>query len=219
MCDVVKVCAVCKKEIEIDINNIHSIARVNGDYYHPECLIGKAEKCLKRARHNKCWDYVIGHISECEQDAKEVIYKRYWQDKLNEHLLRYYDIVAFPNRFWEMIMDLNSGIYKGKKCRAVNMETLYGAWVWGQRKLDDISRRNKTQHKGPKNDAARLNYDLSILLGHIGDYEKYLAKTKAEEEEKKAKEKENINIDYSKVQAKKETSGLGDISNLIDDLI
>lgn len=220
MCDVIKVCAVCKKEIEIDINNIHGVARAKSDYYHPDCLIQKAEKCIKRAKHDKCWDYVINHISECEQDAKEVIYKRYWQDKLNEHLLKYYDIITFPDRFWEMVVDLNAGIYKGKRCKAVSMDLLYHTWAWGQRKLNAIALNNKKNHKGPKNDSDRLGYDLAIVLSKVPNYIAYKNKIDAEEAERKKAQEEKVKINYNNIAKTTETQnyGLDDISGLLDDM-
>jgi hypothetical protein len=91
--------------------------------------------------------------------------------------------------------------------------------MWGQRNLDNIHKRNKAKNKGPKANSERINYDLAIVLNHIEDYEKHIAKLEIEEAERKAQEKEVIKIDYSKVQAKKETHGLDDIGDLLEDLI
>ena len=64
-----------------------------------------------------------------------------------------------------------------------------------------------------------MNYDLAIIIQHIGDYKKHLLKEEIEAAEQKAQQKETIKIDYNKVQRKNESSGLGDISDIIDSLI
>lgn len=218
MCDVTKECPVCKMTIDIDIYNINGVARARSAYYHTKCLDEYANKMVKREKHAAIWDDVVNNISGCEKEAKEIIYKRYWQDKLNVHLKSHYDIIVMPDRFWEMIVQLHNGVYKGKECKPITIETIYGAWCWGQKKLDSISRRNKQNKKGPKTDAERLPYDLTILIQHIPDYLKAKAKIEAEEAERAAREKEVVKIDYSKIKAKKESSGLGDISDLLDEL-
>lgn len=211
-------CSVCKAEIEFDINDFHNIARLKDRYYHSNCLIELATKRIKNPKHAECWDYALEHLDACEKEAKEVLTYTYWQDKLNDHLIRHYDVVL-PQRFWNVIADLTNGEFKGRKCKPIPMQDICETWIWAQKKLNEINRFNKMKKNGPNTDAERVNYDLSIVAGHIGDYKKAKAKEKAMEAERELKAKENINIDYSKVQAKKESSGLGDISDLIDDLI
>lgn len=219
MCDITKECPVCKTTIDIDIYNIHDIARVRSVYYHTKCLDEYANKMVKREKHAAIWDDVVKNISGCEKEAKEIIYKRYWQDKLNEHLNSHYDIMVMPERFWEMVVQLNNGLYKGKKCKPISIDTLYGAWCWGQKKLDSINRQNKQNKKGPKTDTERLPYDLAILVQHIPDYLKYKAKCDAEEAEREAQKKEKIKIDYNKVNTSVvKTEGLDDISDMLDEI-
>ena len=219
MPDVVKECPVCKKEIEIDnINDIHDVARVKTKYYHSQCLKEYAKKLTQRQKHDAIWDDVVKSISFYEKDAKEILYKRYWQDKLNEHLKRHYDIQIMPKSFWELVADLHNGIYKGLSCKRISMNTLCGAWIWGQRKLDSINRKNKQNKKGPKTDLERLPYDLAILIQHIPDYIKYKAKLDAEEAERREKTKETARIDYNNVYVEpKKKEGIGDLSSILDD--
>lgn len=218
MCDVIKECAACKQTIPIDIYNIHDVARLQALYYHTSCLKELAKKRINSKRHAACWDYAIDHINECEKDAKDTIYKRYWQDLLDKHLKSHYDIQVVNNHFWEIVMDLHNGIYKKQKCKPVHMETMYGAWVWGQKKLDSISRQNKKERKGPKSDDERLIYDLTILITKIPVYLKAKAKLEAEEAERQAREKERTRIDYNNIYiAPVKSEGLDDISALLDD--
>lgn len=217
MTEVNKVCASCGQTIKIDINNICGIAKLQTKYYHPECLMDLAQKRMQKNKHAACWDYAVEHLEACEKDARDTISYSYWRDRLNEHLLRHYDVVAFPNSFWNIIADLTNGEFRHKKCRPVSMETLASAWAWSQRRLDEINRRNKMQHKGPKTDLERANYDLSIVVGHIGDYEKAKAKEKAAEAEKELKA--TTKIDYNSLTNRSEVKneGLDDISEMIDD--
>ena len=210
-------CEVCKAEIEFDINNCHNIARLKDKYYHSDCLVKLATERVKKPRHAEYWDYALEHLDACEKEAKDTLTYTYWQDKLNDHLVRHYDVVSFPQRFWNIISDLTNGEFKGKRCRAVPMQTVCEAWIWAQRKLDEISRKNKMQHKGPKTDLERANYDLSIVVGHIGDYEKAKAKEKAAETEKELKA--TTKIDYNSLTHRSEVKneGLDDISEMIDD--
>ena len=72
--------------------------------------------------------------------------------------------------------------------------------------------------KGPTNDADRINYDLSILINHISDYEKYLARSRVEETNKQT-QKETTKINYNSVANRSETKyeGLDDISDMLDE--
>ena len=117
-----------------------------------------------------------------------------------------------------MVRELNKGIYKKKRCKPISTELLFHTWVWGQKNLDKIDRNNKAKHKGPQNGSDRISYDFAIILRHIEDYEKYVARTKAEEAERELQAKETVKIDYNNIKAKKDNN-FGDISDLIDDLI
>lgn len=219
MSEVNKVCAVCGKSIEIDINNICGVAKLQNKYYHPDCLSDLAAKRIQRKSHAECWDYAHEHLSACEKDAREAIYRRYWQDKLNDHLLKHYDVVVIPSRFWEVVADLGKGVWRGKRCRAVPLDVLCGCWIWGQRTLDDINRKNKSMHKGPETDEERVRYDLAIVLQHIGDYER--AKAKAESEKNEAIE--NAATGYDEVDmtrvGKTPTKIKRDLSDIANDIL
>lgn len=218
MAEVQKTCAVCGKQIEININNIYGVAKLQSKYYHPECLAELAAKRVQRNSHAEYWDYAHNNLNACEKDACEAIFKRYWQDKLNEHLLKHYDVVVIPSRFWEIVADLGNGIWRGNKCKAVPLNSLYGCWEWGQQKLDGINRYNKSEHKGPDNDKDRIRYDLAIVLNHMRDYEKFLLKQKTLESEKERKMSQT-KVDYDSLSHRTEvkSEGLDDISNMIDD--
>ena len=96
------------------------------------------------------------------------------------------------------------------------METLLGAWKWGQRKLNEIARNNKTNHKGPQNDEARLVYDLAILVGKVPSYLAYKEKQKAAAIEL-ARNVSYDEVNMSKIGQQKQENK-NDISDIFNDL-
>jgi hypothetical protein len=72
-------------------------------------------------------------------------------------------------------------------------------------------------HKGPKNDEARLVYDLAILVNKVPNYLAHEAKIKALQEEAKKETKIN-HINYDSMQRTEiKHEGLDDISALLDE--
>lgn len=211
-------CVKCNQDIEVDINNITNISRFKNQYYHTQCLRERAERAINRPNHKSCWDNALNNIDAYEQEAREFIERKYWNDNLNDYLICNYGVRTVPRSFWEMVRELNKGVYKGKRCKPTSTKLLFDAWRWGQKNLDKIDRNNKAKRKGPQNGSDRITYDAAIILKHIEDYEKYVAKTKAEEAERELQAKETVKIDYNNIKAKKDNN-FGDISDLIDDLI
>lgn len=216
-----KTCKHCGEEVLIERNNANGILyfSFNQKYYHKDCFVELAKRRAANKRSSPLWQEALDDLSVLERAATEMA--NYWfaQDELNEWVLTHYDVIEIPNWFWNTVGYLRNGKYHNKKCKPVPTDLLVSAWKWAQKNLDSINRRNKKNKKGPKTDAERLNYDLAIVLQHIPDYKKAQAKRELEEAERKAMEKETIKIDYNKVQAKKADTGLGDISDLLDDLI
>lgn len=210
-------CTKCKKNIEFDLDNISGIVRYNNLFYHSDCFV---EYCQGRAAKSSSpvWQKYIDDMSPFENAAKEKINYKKNKDDFNEYLLKHYNVTAVPDRFWNVVAELENGSYKKKKCNPVSTKTLFEAWKWGQLKLDGVNRRNKAAKKGPKTDAERLPYDLAVLVQHIPDYLKAKAKIEAEEAERASRAKEICRIDYSAIKPKQESSGLGDISDLLDEL-
>ena len=212
-------CEECKEKFIIERNNISGVVLCKSKYYHEKCFCQMCERKAAKKSSLPFWQEALDNIEQYKNDAVEM--SNYWfaQNELNEWILTHYDVMEIPRWFWTNVGYLRNGKYNNKKCKPVSTDLLVRAWKWAQKNLDSINRRNKQNKKGPQTDADRLNYDLAIVLHHIPDYLKAKAKHDAEEAERQVKAKENINIDYSKVQAKKESTGLGDISDLIDDLI
>ena len=218
---ILRKCAACPKPIEIDKEHTSNIVYYKKKYYHSNCFCDLATKRSQaKIKSASEWKDALDNLWELEADTKKMLESALTKDELNDWLLAHYDVAVVPSRFWQIVADLERGIYKGKKCKSVPMETLLGAWEWGQKKLDSIAKNNKANRRGPQNDEARLVYDLAILIGHISDYTKYINKIKSAEIERENKRKEEIKVDYNKIKtSSNDNHGLDDINELLDDLI
>jgi hypothetical protein len=218
---ILRKCGGCSETIEINRNSIADVLYYKNKYYHSQCFCEIAEKRSKTKRSTAVeWQTALDNLCELEADTKKMLEIAWVKDDLNEWLLSNYDIAAVPSRFWQIVADLERGIYKGKKCKPVTMETLLGAWKWGQRKLNSINRSNKMKKSGPQSDDARISYDLAILVQKVPIFLDYQEKQKAAEMERQRTLKEVMKIDYSKIASstKASSNNLQDISSLVDDI-
>ena len=216
MCDITKTCARCKEIMEININNISGIALLDNKYYHTDCLIEYASQRIKAKKHASHWDSALEHIDLYEKNAKNTLGFRVYRDRLNDYLLDHYNVITVPKHFWDIIGDLGNGKYQRRKCKPVYIKTILEAWEWSQKQLDDISIRNKMNHKGPKNDSERIIYDLAIVLRHLEDYFTWKAKSEANKKEV-VRNATYDEIDMSKLGKVKQEQK-EDISDIFDDL-
>ena len=216
---IIRKCNVCKGEIVISRSESNAIY-YDKMYYHKDCFHDLATKRSqsKRGKPEK-WTAALSHIDDIEAETKKMLESAWVKDDLNSWLLGHYNITMVPTRFWQVLCELEGGVYKGKRCSPISTETLFGAWKWGQRKLDSISKNNKMKHRGPDSDDARIMYDLSILISKIPNYLAHISKMKMISAEEK-RESEKLHINYNNVQQTKIESscGLDDISGLLDDM-
>ena len=219
MCDTIRKCDVCKQQIPITRNNIHGIAKLKTLFYHTECLTEWAQDRVQRKGHARHWEFALANMAACEEDARKAIERRFVQDDFHMYLLKTYDVIDIDLRFWTVVNLLEQGEYRKRKCNPVSMETLFGAWKWGQEKLDKIDRNNKMKHTGPQTGMERINYDLAVLINKVPIYLKEKAKREVEAAEVIIQNQNDIKIDYSTIKANKKSDGLGDISDLLDELI
>jgi hypothetical protein len=217
---ILRKCGGCSNVIEINRNDITDVLYYKNKYYHSKCFCEIAEKRSKAKRSTAAeWQEALDNLWELEADTKKMLESAWIKDDLNEWILNHYNIITIPSRFWQILADLEHGTYKCKKCKPVTMETLLGAWKWGQKKLDSISRNNKMNHKGPTSDDARIMYDLSIIISKVPNYLSHVSKMKMlQTEEKKETAKTHINYDNVQQTKIENNSGLDDISSLLDDI-
>lgn len=213
-------CACCKGEIEIDVHDIKDVIFYNKLYYHANCFeeMAKQKAASKRGKP-QMWQEALDRLWELEAETNKMLKSALTKDELNDWLLAHYDVAVVPVRLWQIVADLERGVYKGKRCRPVSMEMLLGVWKWGQRKLDEIAANNRASRNGPSNGDDRIRYDLAILLSHINDYIKYTQRNKEEVADIAAKVRNTKKFDYEKIyeQAQKKTE-TDDILNLMNDI-
>lgn len=192
-------CGKCGEKITIDRQSLNNIVYYQNKFYHIDCFVEKVNQGMDSTRYAAHWQEILNRLPEFQAEAKRRLEHYMIRDEFNDYLLANYDVYAVSERFWNIVEDISNGIYKRKKCKAIDMQTLMDAWKWGQKKLDKIAANNKAKNKGPQNDEQRLNYDLAIILQHIGDYQRYITQTK-EEKAEIAKRTENTNkINYEKL--------------------
>ena len=211
-------CACCKNEIVIDVDDVRDVVYFEGLYYHSTCFEEMATRkaASKRGKPQK-WQDALDRLWELEAESKRMLEYRVAQDELNEWLLEHYDIVEVPKRFWQVVADLGAGKYKQRKCKPVSIQTLCGCWKWGQRKLNEIHRNNKTYNKGPMNDSIRLMYDLAVLIGKVPAYLSYKDKQKVTRNEMIRNANFVNDVDMSRI-GKKEKVNKEDISDIFNDI-
>lgn len=217
---ILRKCGACSGTIEINRNNITDVCYYKNKYYHSKCFCEIAEKRSKAKRSTAVeWQEALDSLWELEADTKRMLESAWIKDDLNEWLLNHYNVTTVPSRFWQVLSDLERGVYKCKKCKPINMETLFGAWKWGQKKLDSISRNNKMNNRGPAGDDARIMYDCSIIISKIPNYLSHKSKMKMlQAEEKMETARTHINYDNVQKHENNNNCGLDDISNLLDDI-
>lgn len=215
-------CNKCGKEIVIYRDNIKDVVYYDAHYFHTSCLIESAKEKLQSKRNSvKKWQGVIDNIAQIEEDTKNMLRRQLFMirdtDELNNYLLEHYNVTTIDSRFWQIIMDLGKGFYRKKRCKKVDIDTIYGAWVWGQAKLDEINRNNKIGNRGPTDDTSRLMYDLTIIVSKIPNYLAHKAKQEAMAIEEK-KQNELPKINYNNFETKTTSNVIDDISDMLDEI-
>ncbi len=215
-------CKKCGKEIVIRRDDIKGVVYYDNYYFHIDCLLESAREKLQSKRNSvKKWQGVIDNIAQIEENTKDMLRKQLFMirdtDTLNDYLLEHYNVTTIDSRFWQIITDLGKGFYRKKRCKKVDLDTIYGAWVWGQAKLDEINRSNKISNRGPTDDNGRLMYDLSIIVSKIPNYLSHKLKHEAMAAEEK-KQNELPKINYNNFENKTASGGIDDISDLLDEM-
>lgn len=214
-------CNACKQPIKIDKNDIRDVVYYKKLYYHSGCFVEVATKrSQSQSKTAAEWKYALEHIGEFEAEAKTVLSTRIVykgaQDDLNDYLLSKYKVVSISGRFWQVLADLNNGIYRSKRCNKVSTETVFEAWKWMQRELDDIDRGNRLNHRGPAGDEQRLLYDFAIVVRRVPEYLAYKNKNDSMSREL-TRQDDYYELDMSKFN-KKQQAQKENISDIFDDL-
>lgn len=212
-------CGTCEQDIIVDRHNLDDIAFYNNRYHHVDCLLDKANNGIKSGKRISNWEKLLNRIPELKEKAKQKIKHSIIRDEFNEYLLNHYDVITISNRFWSAIEDIGNGIYRNKKCRKTDMETIFNAWSFYQNNLDKINMNNKEKHRGPTTDGQRINYDLAIIVQHIGDYQKNITATKEESARAEEHIEKQNKINYKELYSQSNNQGASnDILDLMDEI-
>lgn len=192
-------CDKCKEIITIEKKNISNVLIFEGKYYHSKCFVEFAEECAtsKRRKPEK-WRNALEKVPQLEVETKTKLEWRFNRDDLIDWLLNHYNIRVVPTQFWKTVTDLERGIYKKQQCNPIDMGMLLDVWKWAQNKLDIIAVGNKTNHKGPENDGARLMYDLAIVVQEVPNFFTCQRTTQILESE----HNENVFLTYTEIKSK-----------------
>ena len=107
---VTRKCNACGNEIKVDYKNIKDIIFYKNLYYHKDCFIKFATNKSKSKRGKpKEWQEALDNISTIEIQTKERLEHDTPKDRLNEYLIKEYDIVYVPEQFWVTVEKLNTG--------------------------------------------------------------------------------------------------------------
>lgn len=216
-----RVCKVCREKINITLTNLNSgdFVKYKNSYCHTDCFVEQLKENInKQNKFSAKWQGVLDNLDTYKSDARDAVKTTFYKDALNEYLIKYYDIGALSKRFWQLIAGIQVGKYKGKRCRPVKLEILFDMWKDYQKELDKTNAWNKHHGKEIEGEA-RANYDLAILMSNYVKYAKAKDKAKKELKEKQDTKTKSESINYSKIKAVETKDGLGDINDLLDDLI
>lgn len=210
-------CGTCGQPIIVNRQTIDKIAYYQGMHHHVDCLVNKANEGIQSGKRINIYQRLLNRIPELMAESKKRLEYTIIQDEFNTYLLDHYDVFEVSKRFWNIVNDIAKGNYKSKKCNPVDMDTIFHTWQWGQKNLDNIAAVNKANHKGPQNDDQRLNYDLAIVMKHVVEYKKFIAKLELAKNEMETNTSYD-DIDISRI-GKAPSTKKRDLSDIADDIL
>lgn len=215
-----RTCFKCHEKMIISMGNLNdkSYLKYKNRYYHTKCFIENAtERVMKNDHYSLSWQMALDNIEQYQKEARDAVELVISKDQLNEYLINTYNVTTLSKQFWLTITDIGNGVYKNKKCKAINVKDLFETWKYAQRGLDKINRKRRSEGKDIT-DEQRVRYDLAIVFKDYNKIQKSMAKAK-EKEIEKALQASATKIDYSSLaaQANINQEGIGDISDILDD--
>lgn len=214
----IRKCAFCGEDIVLTRDDMHMVSYKKKSY-HTECFKTMCNgRVLKNNRYSSIYSDALQNLDQLESEAKKKLMHRFVQDELNEYLIVHYDVGALSRRFWSIIADIQSGKYNGKRCKPIELETLFDMWKYYKEELDRINLRNLKQGNNIF-DENRVLYDLAIIMKNYGKIQREMKKEKvAAEETKMATKTIKEKINYMSIGGKKTEDGQKDISSIMDEI-
>lgn len=214
----IRKCAFCGEDIVLTKNDMHMVSYKKKSY-HTECFKTMCNgRVLKNNRYSSIYSDALQNLDQLESEAKKKLMHRFVQDEFNEYLIVHYDVGALSRRFWSMIADIQSGKYNGRRCKPIELETLFDMWKYYKEELDRINLRNLKQGNNIF-DENRVLYDLAIIMKNYGKIQREMKKEKvAAEETKMATKTIKEKINYMSIGGKNTEDGQKDISSIMDEI-
>lgn len=206
-----RVCQHCKNDMHIDADNICSVVRYRGKYYHRDCFVEYMQtRIAKEPKNADKLRSVLDNIDTLTKDAKNALMQVYSRDALNEYLLQHYTVVSFSGRFWQKIAELAKGRYNNRPSAVVGTDELLDMWKWAQKDLDNIYRYNKSIGNDMVGED-RVHYDFAVVIRKYGEYKRDKAQMKKNVAQYNTTSNDSLNINKMKNTQKKSTQDISDI--------
>lgn len=214
----IRKCAFCGEDIVLTKNDMHMVSYKQKSY-HTECFKTMCNgRVLKNNRYSSIYSDALQNLDQLESEAKKKLMHRFVQDEFNEYLIVHYDVGALSRRFWSIIADIQSGKYNGRRCKPIELETLFDMWKYYKEELDRINLRNIKQGNNIF-DENRVLYDLAIIMKNYGKIQREMKKEKVTAEETKMATKTiKEKINYMSIGGKNTEDGQKDISSIMDEI-
>lgn len=205
-------CTSCGKIIQITEYDADIIVFKN-KAYHTSCFEFMCKnKIEKNNRFSPMYIKALQDMQKIQKETQITLKNNIDKRKLNDYLVRQYNIMLISANFWQVIEGLKVGIYKNQSCVPVDIEVLLKAWQFYQGDLTAIKKQN-TLHGKSFNGEAIIRYDLAIILSR---YTQYIDLQKQPSTKYEAS---TDDINYKKIPLvrQKEKENLSDIMNEIFD--
>ncbi|GED73054.1 hypothetical protein BRE01_67560 [Brevibacillus reuszeri] len=180
-------------------------------YYHTDCYMLHL-KTRKRLTDEEIETRVSERVAYREQEIREMI------DKNNffQWLMNYYD-AALPSYFYMKVQSIRTGKHELVK-DPVNYETLLDIYQHMESYL------NKIAAKKQMSVSSRMNYDLAVVIGNMGDYRRYKAKqltanVEAMEIETRLEDGKIVQEIHRQRREKNKRANEFDITDVMDELL
>lgn len=213
-------CNCCKEVLVINNDNIDDAIYYDKNFYHSSCFIEKCTKLSKSQRKNTSpkWGIALKNLDNIKHDSSVYIHSCVAKESIFDFIRKTYGISNVPPYIFEKLSRIYTGTFKGMSI-AIPPEHLLDMWQRKMNMLNRIFMQNiaKGNKMAPE---ARINYDLSVLIGKYDSYLRWLEQKKVLEAEKDMNRNENIvmkSIGYN-TQRNNEFNTNDDISDLVNDI-
>lgn len=222
-----KKCSICKLYFDIENPNQEDYIYIHksNKFCHYDCILKeelKKQTTKKRGILTK--EKIEDKLKDVYNDNLIYIKHIFDEQKLFDFIHNSYNIVSIPSILKFKLNEIYNGNYKGLS-RGVMAEDILDMWQRKKQDLDKINNYNK--QKGKELDkAARLNYDLAILMSKYDSFLEWKEKEKIRGQIEIKSLTDNVNynkIDYTKIKTKplqenKKIDDFFDIEDILNEI-